>query len=172
MACAQPYFEPTIGASRFGLSQMEWIPEYYDRTPYHEDEIVGLMTELYKLLVELCYITDDDIDWAPMEGHLINEILCEEIGIEEAVVSLMRRLPYHKDNRTYYGFFLFPQSKPYRYVDDDHIRNGRDPETLDPFNYPPRLDFLSAQDLAHASPGLRGTMINLDTREIKDLLLP
>ncbi|KAK2595886.1 hypothetical protein N8I77_013677 [Diaporthe amygdali] len=64
------------------------------RTPYDEDEIVGLVTELYELLVKLAYIGRDHITWPPSGGHAINEDSCRELQVAPEVISLLKRLPY------------------------------------------------------------------------------
>lgn len=59
-----------------------------------EDEIVSLITDMYKLLLQLGHMKEEDIIWAPPEGHdLDTSKLDPSIQIDDRVLSLMMRLP-------------------------------------------------------------------------------
>jgi hypothetical protein len=64
------------------------------RPPYNEDEIVQLMKEIYRTYLQLNYIKRWELVWPPKHtGHAINEALCKELGLDPALISLMKRLP-------------------------------------------------------------------------------
>lgn len=63
------------------------------QTPFNEDEIVSLVTELYQLLIKLAYIDRDHIAWPPPGGHAISEDLCRELQVVPEVIWLLKRLP-------------------------------------------------------------------------------
>lgn len=131
------------------------------QTPYNEDEIVGLITELYELLVKLAYIHRDHIAWPPPGGHAINEDLCRELKVAPEVTSLLRRLP-HVDEDCPYSLHLFPNSEPLSYLQDGDVERSRDPAA-----YPddPRRDYILPHDIPLTGPGDEGPYIVLDVRE-------
>ncbi|CEL09172.1 hypothetical protein ASPCAL12312 [Aspergillus calidoustus] len=98
------------------------------RTPYNEDEIVNLMKELYKTFLRLNYIKRWEVIWPPKgTGHAINEVLCREIGLDQAVISLMKQLPYIKGSLVSMDIEVYKYSRAMVYLEDDEIRGGRDP---------------------------------------------
>lgn len=132
-------------------------------TAYIEQEIVDLVTQLYELLVDLCYIPRSDIVWPPQpHGHRINEAICEELGLTHKVVRLMRRIPYPRDSYTAKDFELFPWSRVFVYLEDDELRNGRDP---DHYGAECRLDYIKDTDIALCSGTRDGISVVLDTAE-------
>lgn len=137
------------------------------RTPYDENEVVGLVTELYELLIKLAYLGRDQITWPPGGGHALNEDLCRELQIEPGVVSLMRRLPY-VDGDFRYAIHLFPQSEPLSYLQDDDVERSRDPEAAP---RRPRRDYILPCDIPLTAPGDEGPYLVLDVRESRSLLL-
>lgn len=133
------------------------------RSPYNEQEIVNLVVELYELLVELCYFPHADIAWPPqLKGHHINEVICEELGLATEVVRLMRRIPYPRDSYLAKDFELFPWSRVFVYVEDEELRNGRDPDN---YGEECRLDYIKKTDLALCSGTRDGMSVVLDTVE-------
>lgn len=97
--------------------------------PYEEDIIIDLMVEIYHILILLYYIDVVDVVFAPPEGHPIDEPLCAELGIDERVVSLMKRLPYFRNRRKARPIFP-PSVSPLIYTNADHIRASRSPLNL------------------------------------------
>lgn len=143
-------------------------PKFYDiRTSYDEGEIAGLITELYELLVMLAYFSRDDIIWPPSEnGHNINENLCKELDLDPAVISLMKRIPYAGSNFRS-TFDLFPDSRPYSFLDDDDIIASRDPERVPNGQQNDlRMDYLPPHDISLSEHHLEeGLPVVLDTKE-------
>lgn len=131
------------------------------RTPYDEDEIVGLVTELYELLIKLAYIGRDHITWPPSGGHAINENSCRELQLSPEVVSLLKRLPYvNGDCR--YVLHLFPNSEPLSYLQDSDLERSRDPAASP---HRPRRDYILPHDIPLTGPGDEGPYFVLDVRE-------
>lgn len=133
------------------------------RTPYDEDEIVDLVSDLYELLIKLAYIGRDQVSWASDGGHAINEDLCRELQIEPRVVSLMKRIPYvHEDLR--WSIHLFPRSEPLIYLLDEDVERSRDPGgDADAVN----RDYILPHDIPLTTPGDEGPYFVLDIRESK-----
>ena len=99
------------------------------RTPYDEDDIAEIITKIYRVLVELCYISAEDIIWPPSaDGHVINEQLCRKLRLSPTVISLMKKIPYPKDIDYACRMELFPYSNPYA----GETRSGCDPLWLRP----------------------------------------
>ena len=95
-------------------------------TPYDEDAIVDIVTELYDVLVQLCYISSYDIARSSSTGeHAINETLCKMLHLEPTVVSLMKWLSERHPNGIEYG--PFPSPVPIA----TEIRDGRDHKNVD-----------------------------------------
>lgn len=130
------------------------------QTPYNEDEIVSLVTELYELLVKLAYIDRDHIRWSPPGGHAINEDLCRELQLAPEVISLLKWLPY-VDEDCPYALHLFPNSEPLSYLQDSDVERSRDPAA-----YPdkPRRDYILPHDIPLTCPGDEGPYLVLDVR--------
>lgn len=133
-------------------------------TPYSEEVIVSIFMELYEVLVKICYVAEDWVTLAPPEGHAINTTLCKSLNIDPAVISLMKHLPYVEDKDPVDVLFLFPESRPFYYLDDQELRAGRDPELADTMESP-RLDYLLPQDIAFTCGIRYGEAIVLDTKE-------
>ncbi|KAK3641587.1 hypothetical protein LTR56_011188 [Elasticomyces elasticus] len=65
----------------------------WDRhSPYGEDEFLGLVTDIYKILIRQGHFREEDVDW---EGHknLDLSVLDNPHLIDPRIVSLMRKLP-------------------------------------------------------------------------------
>jgi hypothetical protein len=129
----QPAYDPPSPPARPPSPPPRELPTAVltTRTPYNEDEIAEIITNIYKVLVELCYISAEDIAWPPSAGgHVISLQLCEKLGISPTVISLMKKIPYPKDVDYASRMELFPYSNPYCYLDAGETRSGRDPETV------------------------------------------
>ncbi|ROV86863.1 hypothetical protein VMCG_10809 [Cytospora schulzeri] len=136
------------------------------QTPYNEDEFVGLVTNLYELLIKIAYLGRDQITWPPGGGHAINEDLCRELQIKPEVVSLMKRLPY-VDGDFRYCIHLYPQSEPLSYLQDDDVERSRDPD-----GGPGRLrrDYILPCDIPLTAPGDEGPYLVLDVGDMSDTI--
>jgi len=148
-------------------------------TPYNEAEIVSLITELYELLVKVAYLDNGQVTWPPFDsGHLINVDLCKQLGLDAAVISLMKKIPY-VDSREQeeddvierpdlHGFHLFPRSMAYSFLRDDDITESRDPENLPPRpgeKSELRLDYILPHDIALSHNLRDGMTLVLDTKD-------
>ncbi|KAJ0416882.1 hypothetical protein BJY00DRAFT_316439 [Aspergillus carlsbadensis] len=132
-------------------------------SPYNEDEIVQLMKDIYRTYLKLNYIKRWELVWPPAGGHAINEALCEELRLNPAVISLMKKLPYISDYSTTKDIEFYTYSRAMVYLEDDEIRGGRDP-TFFEFQEP-RLFHLLPHDITLICDGYEGSNIILDTRE-------
>lgn len=132
-------------------------------TTYSEDEVVGLINELYELLIKLAYLRRDHVTWPPDGGHFINEALCRELHLEPKVVSLMRCLPYI-DGDFRYSIHLFPESEPLSYLQNDDLERSRDPHGD---SWALRWDYILPCDIPLTAPGDEGPYLVLDVRESK-----
>lgn len=138
------------------------------QTPYNEDEIVGLVTELYELLVKLAYIDRDHITWPPHGGHAINEDLCRELQVALEVISLLNRLPYVDEKNCPYSPHLFPNSEPLSYLQDSDVERSRDPTA---YPHKPRRDYILPHDIPLTGPGDEGPYLVLDVKDSTFFLL-
>ncbi|PYH77565.1 hypothetical protein BO82DRAFT_435687 [Aspergillus uvarum CBS 121591] len=138
------------------------------RLPYSEDTIVALLSDIYRIYVQLGYMNNradgmEELAWPPPEGHSINEAICEELNLSPKVISLMRRLPYPVSIGIAANIPFMPRSTAFVYIDDRQIRDGRDPGrwTFDR----PRKDFLLPHEIALACSDDEGIHLVLDTEE-------
>ncbi|KAL2836712.1 hypothetical protein BJY01DRAFT_251822 [Aspergillus pseudoustus] len=133
------------------------------RSPYNEDEIVQLIKDIYRTYLRLNYIKRWELVWPPKDtGHVINAALCEELGLEPAVVSLMKRIPYFYDSSTSRNVEFHEYSRAMVYLEDAEIRGGRDPDLFE--IQEPRLDYLLPRDIALICTEDQGGNIILDTK--------
>ncbi|KAJ5198112.1 uncharacterized protein N7498_007229 [Penicillium cinerascens] len=134
------------------------------RIPYNEDTIVNIISDIYRVYLQLNYISDWEVAWAPEEGHAINQGLCEELHINPVVISLMKRLPYLRFSGIAADIeFIYPYSRAFVYLEDYEIRGGRDP---DRFSYEePRPSCLLPQEIALTCSIDEGIHVILDTKD-------
>lgn len=144
-------------------------------SPYNEATIVSLIKEHYSLLISLSYLRASQIVNPPPSDHVINEKLCNSLGLDAAVISLMKKIPYidgpYSDGKldedaSAYGCLLFPGSwtgsMAYSFLRDDDIMESRDPEATGTRGY--RLNYLLSHDVALAHNLRDGMTLVLDTK--------
>jgi hypothetical protein len=148
--------------------------------PYNEDVLVALINELYSLYILLAYLKPSDVvhpDPATSR-HNINRTLCNSLGLDSSVISLMERIPYMNSSHTdpsprrgldNYPTFLFPRSRAYSFLNDQDIIESRDPE-YDGVN-PLRPNYLLSHDIALSRNLRDGMSLVLDTKASLFLLL-
>ncbi|KAJ5725000.1 uncharacterized protein N7483_006357 [Penicillium malachiteum] len=144
-------------------------PELHvSQLPYSEDTIVNIISDIYRIYLQLNYISDWQVTWAPPGGHNINQALCEELHIDPVVISLMKRLPYFRFSRIASDIeFIYRWSRAFTYLQDYEIRGGHDPNR---FEYDdPRPDFLLPYEIALTCSTDEGCHLTLDTKESKHL---
>lgn len=125
---------------------------------YNEQDIIALVTEYYHLVILLCYIPADTIEFPPPLGREIDEELCHSLQLTPEVISLMRHLPCPQYEGIMLGFELFvPDSYANSFINTRLVRAGRDPE------YGTRLDYLKPTDIALTIMGDEGSFLVLDT---------
>jgi hypothetical protein len=91
---------------------------------YDENVIVNLIIQIFDILISLGHIPQGWSDFAPENGHRIDEAVCAELGLTPRVVSLMKKLPYISSERTVVVQML-PQSYMPNYRNSEHIRASR-----------------------------------------------
>jgi len=112
---------------------------------YDEAVIVGLVTNIYKALLELGQFEDHEVIWSPAEGHQLDFSRLDETSrIDSRVVSLMRRLPMVNS----YMECAAPGMVPVNYLDPEELSFSRDIDKLQ-FWAPPGEERL---DMANAKP--------------------
>ncbi|PYI19089.1 hypothetical protein BO99DRAFT_412967 [Aspergillus violaceofuscus CBS 115571] len=138
------------------------------RLPYNEDTVVALVSDIYRIYVQLGYMNNradgmEELVWPPPEGHSINAALCEELNLSPRAISLMRRLPYPVSIGIAANTPFLPRSTAFTYIEDRQIRDGRDPGRwiFDEL----RKDFLLPHEIALAGADDEGIHIILDTEE-------
>lgn len=142
---------------------------------YNEATIVSLLEEYYSLLVSLSYLHASQVINPPTSGHEINESLCNQLGLEAAVISLIKKIPYIDgpysdgeldEDASAYGCMLFPGSwcgaRAYSFLRDHDIIESRDPEADGTEGV--RLNYLLSHDIALAHNLRDGMTLVLDTK--------
>lgn len=145
------------------------------RSSYNEETIVSLIKEYYSLLVSLAYLHASQVIHPPPSSHAINELLCNQLGLDAAVISLMKKIPYidgpYSDGEldwdsSAYGCMLFPGSycgsEAYSFLRDYDIVESRDPEGHRTVGW--RLNYLLSHDVALAHNLRDGMSLVLDTK--------
>lgn len=96
-------------------------PASLDASPYDEAEILGLITDIYKVLIRQGHFNDKDVVWAPPEGHAIDlSVLDSPDDIDERVVSLMKKLPSGPDA------CVAPYMRPVSFLNPGELIRSRD----------------------------------------------
>lgn len=139
---------------------------HVSRLPYSEDVIVNIIGDIYRVYLQLNYLSDWEVSWAPQEGHNINQALCEKLYLDPVVISLMKRLPYFRFSGISGDIeFIYPYSRAFVYLEDYEIRGGRDPDRFE-FDEP-RSDFLLPYEIALTCSMDEGIHVILDIKESK-----
>ncbi|KAK5696169.1 hypothetical protein LTR97_008589 [Elasticomyces elasticus] len=90
-------------------------------SPYDEAEFLGLINDIYDLLIRQGAFAEEDIIRAPPQGHAINlSLLDDPDRIDARVVSLMRKLPEGPEA------CIAPSMKPVYYLNPDDLVWSRD----------------------------------------------
>ncbi|KAL3440123.1 hypothetical protein BJX65DRAFT_315095 [Aspergillus insuetus] len=121
------------------------------------------LKDIYRTYLKLNYIKLWELVWPPADGHAINEALCEELRLDPAVISLMKRLTYISDFSTTKDIGFYTYSRAMVYLEHDEIRGGRDP-TFFEFQEP-RLFHILPHELTLICDGDEGSNIILDIKE-------
>ena len=82
--------------SQKGLGRMSAPPPRGSSEAYDEDEIVGLMTEVYHLMRKTSYLYPHENVHPPAadtDRHAFDTALSREVGMNDRVISLLERLP-------------------------------------------------------------------------------
>ncbi len=100
--------------------------------------------------------------------------LCEELGLDERVISLMQKLPYSNHarfpgnkNQRVHEFKFLHNARAVNYTDDEDLKVARDPENEFLKEEVRRLDYLYLHDVAFSLGEYRldnEDSVNLDTR--------
>lgn len=151
-----------LGCLKFIMSSSE---------PLDADKIVCLWTKLFQLQVDLGYYPNaDSISFPPPEGRTIDESVCQELGLTDEVVSLMKRLPCPSNFDEAYDTTLLCDTMAIPFDDTRWIRNSRDPERCWEIGHdaPARTDAMKPTELtllvAQDEPGYH---LILDTEDSK-----
>ncbi|KAJ5261215.1 hypothetical protein N7478_011810 [Penicillium angulare] len=145
---------------------------HLSRLPYSEDTVVNIISDIYRIYLQLNCISDWEVTWAPPRGHKINQSLCEDLHIDPVVISLMKRLPYFRFSRTASNVeFIYRWSRAFAYLQDYEIWGGRDPNRFE-IDDDPRPDFLLPHEIALTCSTDEGCHSILDTKypQIKKIL--
>lgn len=169
----QPAYEPLPQPPQVPSSSLSPSPLLPPTSmPYNEEITVDLITEWYSLLISLAYLYPTQVIYPP---HNINERLCKSLGIDDVVISLMKKIPYIDgpyvdvqkregldEGETVYGYHLFPSSMGYSFLRDDDIVESRDPENGGVRGV--RLNYLLSHDVALSHCLRDGMILILDTK--------
>lgn len=145
--------------------RIEWKIEDLgnSRTPYDENEIIGLLEGIVRNVVRLSDIPEEEILWAPEGGGghvgLFDDELAEDLNVSPLARSLMRKLPYRKG----VGKVNIVGTSTIFAVDDDGVVDLRgmreDTRAMD------QEQLLWAQDVVLAAGEPEDCVVVLDTVE-------
>ncbi|KAF2726120.1 hypothetical protein K431DRAFT_2094 [Polychaeton citri CBS 116435] len=108
------------------------------RSKYDEEEIVGLISSIYELLLELGHMKEEAVDWAPPEGHTLDlSNIPDGVDVDPRVLSLMSRLPLPKSE----PFVIQHRMNNFDYRDPIILAESRD---FDRWLHPSGLDVSNA----------------------------
>ena len=57
-----------------------------------QDEIATSLKSLYRLFVNLGYLTEDEINWPPHDADPFNVSKCIELGYDPSAIDLLRKI--------------------------------------------------------------------------------
>ncbi|KAJ4369883.1 hypothetical protein N0V83_005647 [Neocucurbitaria cava] len=96
--------------------------------PFDVDRIISLWTKILQLQVDIGYYPNDDsISFPPPGGRAVDETICQEFGLTDEVLSLLKRLPCPSNFDEAYETTIFEESMAVPLTDSEWIRNSRDP---------------------------------------------
>lgn len=138
--------------------------------PFNVDKIISLWTELLTLQIDLGFYSDNDaISFPPPEGRHIDEVVCDQFGLSDDVISLMRRLPCPSTFDEAWESTVFNESMAIPFTDSDWVRRSRDLENCwSGPGGPVRADYMNSGDLCLVvDKDETGYHLILDTKESK-----
>ena len=108
-----------------GMSHVSSPPAPGSAEAYNEDEIIGLLTQIYNLMIALAYILPNEVSYPPADTgrHALNTPLLRELGMNAQVISLLEHLPHVAQEE----LELWIWSSPCNYFHDLQLRRDRDP---------------------------------------------
>lgn len=140
--------------------------------PFDAEKIISLWTKLLQFQVDIGYYeSDDSISFPPTKGRAVDETVCQELGLTDEVITLMKRLPCPSNFDEAYDTTILSDSMAVPFTDSEWIRNSRDPERcwFAGGDMPLRLDYMKPEDLslvlAKDEPGCH---LILDTKASQD----
>jgi hypothetical protein len=113
-------------------------------------KIIPLWTQLLQLQVDIGYHDhDDSISFPPSEGRAVDETLCQELGLADKVIFLLKHLPCPSTFDDAYDTPILYESMAVPFENNEWIRNSRDPERCwcAGGDTPLRLDFMKSGDI-------------------------
>jgi hypothetical protein len=127
---------------------------------YNPDEVAGLLLEFYELLVEIAHWPLNSIRSAPHTSPTVNIDLGKELGYDDAVLELMEKLPYVKDEANQNQRRIVPDSFFYTYTNERDLRKAKKHTGYDRYEAP-----IDSWILPLVGPSNRdGWSVVLDTR--------
>jgi hypothetical protein len=103
---------------------------------YNPDEVVALMTEFYEVLVKLALWPEGVIQNPPHTNPAVNVKLALELGYDPAVVELMQKLPYVKDEANQNEKRIIPDSFFENYTQERYVRGAKKHQDYDRYEAP------------------------------------
>jgi hypothetical protein len=91
--------------------------------------VISLWTQLLQLQLDLGYYENaDSIAFPPTAGRVVDDTLCEELGLSEDVILLLKHLPCPLTIDEAYETPMLHDSMAVPFTDSEWIRNSRDPD--------------------------------------------
>jgi hypothetical protein len=141
------------------LETLDWA-EKVAASAYYPDEVVALLTEFYELLLEIAHWPLGVIQKAPHTEFAVNIELGKELGYGEAVLELMQKLPYVKNEANQNDKRIIPDSFFYNYTNEMDLKKAKRHVGYDKYEAP-----IDSWILPLAGPSNRdGWSVVLDTK--------
>ena len=111
-----------------GMSHVSSPPAPGSAEAYNENEIIGLLTQIYNLMVTLAHILPHEVRYPPADTgrHALNTPLLHELGMNAQVISLLEHVPHIRQDPAF-DMELWICSSASDYFDDVQLRRNRDP---------------------------------------------
>ena len=113
------YLPPELVNQIFKYDQVNWV-----------SHVVSLITDLYKLLIKMTFLKDDEVDYPP---HLslsgTNTRFFKALGLHADVIDFLQQLPYVNN---VYDRYETAWGWPYEFVLGSSFVDYRDMEDLSP----------------------------------------
>ena len=135
------------------------IPANDSALAYNEDELVTVLTNIYKHFIEVAYLPEKGVLFPPQDTgrHTLDmNYLRDELHLDARVISLLERLPY-VSRKDFPECEWYPSAHVVNYLDHEDALRARDPAMLSATGggdeqHVPNVEFMRPGDVALSLP--------------------